>query len=126
MSQSTAVASGISIAGEKVNKLLGRRELEVEIQHQGQPTPARLQIRDAVASMLGAKQGQVYVVEVRTSYGAGRSTAKVHVYDDEARGTAVEPLYVRLRNMPPDEAKKVREAIKARKPKKGAKKGGSK
>ncbi len=93
----------------------GRRELEVEVQHQGQPTPARLQLRDAVASMLGVKQGQVYVVEVRTSYGgAGRSTAKVHVYDDEAKGAAVEPLYVRLRNMPPEEAKKIREAIKLR------------
>ncbi|MFP3314655.1 MAG: 30S ribosomal protein S24e [Thermocladium sp.] len=124
--QSTESGGELAIVGEKVNKLLGRRELVINIQHMGGSTPTRLQVRERAASMLGVKQSQVYVVEIRTSYGLGKSIAKVHVYNDEKMGETIEPLYIKLRNMPPEEAKKIRDAIKAKKPKKGAKKGGSK
>lgn len=84
------------------------------------PTPSRLQLREEVAKAIGVDAKQVYVLRVITEYGRHRSTVEAHVYDDPNTGERLEPLYVKLRNMPKEEAKKFREEMKKRKSEKKA------
>ena len=102
------------------NKVIGRKEVTAEAWHVGLPTPSRVQLREEIAKAMGVDVKQVYVVRVITEYGRHRSLIEAHVYDDPSTGEKVEPLYVKLRNMPKEEAKKIREEMKKRKTEKKA------
>ena len=102
------------------NKVIGRKEVTAEAWHVGLPTPSRVQLREEIAKAMGVDVKQVYVVRVLTEYGRHRSVIEAHVYDDPSTGEKVEPLYVKLRNMPKEEAKKIREEMKKRKTEKKA------
>ncbi|ADY01334.1 30S ribosomal protein S24e [Vulcanisaeta moutnovskia 768-28] len=97
------------------NKVFGRKEVSAEAWHVGLPTPSRLQLREEIAKAMGVDVKQVYVVRVITEYGRHRSTIEAHVYDDLSTGERIEPLYVKLRNIPKEEAKKIREEMKKKK-----------
>jgi len=60
------------------------------------------------------------VIRVVTEYGRHRSIIEAHVYDDPTVGERVEPLYVKLRNMPKEEARKIREEMRKKGEKKAA------
>jgi small subunit ribosomal protein S24e len=102
------------------NRVIGRKEVTVEVWHAGLPTPSRLQLREEVAKALGVDVKQVYVIRVVTEYGRHRSIIEAHVYDDPTVGERVEPLYVKLRNMPKEEARKIREEMRKKGEKKAA------
>ncbi|GAB6948025.1 hypothetical protein JCM16161A_21550 [Vulcanisaeta sp. JCM 16161] len=102
------------------NKVIGRKEVTAEAWHVGLPTPSRVQLREEIAKAMGVDVKQVYVVRVITEYGRHRSVIEAHVYDDPGVGEKVEPLYIKLRNMPKEEAKKIREEMKKRKTEKKA------
>jgi Ribosomal protein S24E len=102
------------------NKVVGRKEVTAEVWHVGLPTPSRLQLREEVAKALGVDVKQVYVIRVITEYGRHRSIIEAHVYDDPTVGERVEPLYVKLRNMPKEEARKIREEMRKKGEKKAA------
>ncbi|MGC8543552.1 MAG: 30S ribosomal protein S24e [Vulcanisaeta sp.] len=104
----------------KENKVLGRKEVTAEAWHVGLPTPGRLQLREEIAKAMGVDVKQVYVIRVITEYGRHRSTVEAHVYDDPSVGEKLEPLYIRLRNMPKEEAKKIREEMRKKTEKKAA------
>lgn len=116
----------LKILGQRTNPLLQRKEVEAVVYHVGLSTPQRLQIREELAKALGVDKDLVYVVHVYTQYGIGVSRVIAHIYDDKKVAELVEPLYVRLRNMPRDEAKKILDQIRSRKKaaKKPAAKGG--
>jgi len=76
------------------NKLLGRKELKIRIDHFGKGTPTRAEVREKVAKMLNASIDQVYVRKIETEYGMNVSWATVHVYDDPKRALEIEPEYI--------------------------------
>mgnify|MGYP000123676927 CR=1 FL=1 len=84
------------------NKVLERRELELQVFHVGKGTPSRIELRKRVAEMLKVPLECVYVRSIRTEYGTGVSRARVHVYSDSKRALAVEPEFVIRRNAPPE------------------------
>ncbi|WP_156769789.1 30S ribosomal protein S24e [Caldivirga maquilingensis] len=96
------------------NPLLQRKEVKAIVYHVGLPTPQRLQLREELAKALGSNPELTYVTHVYTQYGVGVSRIEVHVYFDKNTAELVEPLYVRLRNMPKDQAKKIRDELKSR------------
>jgi ribosomal protein S24E len=91
------------------NPLLKRKEVSVEVDHDGQGTPSRLELRKAVASKYGTKQENVYVVDIETKTGTQTAVCAIEVYDDAKVAQQTVPKYVRIRNLPPDERKRVRE-----------------
>ncbi len=105
-SQSKAVALGegysASIVEEHYNPLIKRRELKVLIIHVGKGTPRRYDVREAVAKALGVDLEKVYVRKLDTEYGAGRTTAIIHVYEDAVEAKRYEPQHIIDRNQPPD------------------------
>ena len=76
------------------NPLLGRVELEFQIQHKGQSTPSR---KDVVAQVVaiepGAKASLVVVKNTNTRFGQASTTGIAFVYSDE-ESISVEPKYV--------------------------------
>ena len=91
------------------NPLLKRKEVSVEIDHDGQGTPSRVDLRKAVASKYNTKQENVYVVEMQTKTGTQSAVCTVEVYDDAKMAQQTVPKHIQTRNLPPDERKRVRE-----------------
>ena len=108
------------------NPLLQRKEVKAVVYHVGLPTPQRLQLREELAKALGSSPELTYVTHVYTQYGIGVSRVEAHVYFDKNTAELVEPLYVKLRNMPKDQAKKIMDEIRSKRKaaKKPAAKGG--
>ncbi len=81
----------IEITSEKKNPLLGRREIQFEIQ--GRLTPARADLKSELAKKLKAKDDMVVidVVEQRTGYNVVTGRAKA--YDDGKVMEKVELAY---------------------------------
>ncbi len=110
----------IKVNNEFYNPLLKRKEITLEIEHTGEGTPQRFDIRKRMASKLNAKIENVFVVSLDTSTGLQRSTCALQVYDDSRAASSTVPEHVATRNLPPEERAKVKEA-KAAKPEKAAK-----
>ena len=110
----------IKVSNEFYNPLLKRKEITLEIEHTGEGTPQRFDIRKRMASKLNAKIENVFVVSLDTSTGLQRSTCTLQVYDDSRAASSTVPEHVATRNLPPEERAKVKEA-KAAKPEKAAK-----
>lgn len=76
------------------NPLLGRVELEFQIQHKGQSTPSRSDVvTQVVAIEPGAKANLVVVKNTKTRFGQASTTGIAFVYSDE-ESLSVEPKYV--------------------------------
>jgi ribosomal protein S24E len=110
----------IKVSNELYNPLLKRKEITLEIEHTGEGTPQRFDIRKRMASKLNAKIENVFVVSLDTYTGLQRSTCALQVYDDSRAASSTVPEHVATRNLPPEERAKVKEA-KAAKPEKAAK-----
>jgi len=122
------VAMEIKVSKETYNPLLKRKEIELEIQHEEQGTPQRFEIRKRMASKLGSKIENVFVVGLRTCTGMHRTACSLQVYDDPVAASSTIPEHVALRNLPPEERAKIKEAksTKEEKPAKPSGKGETK
>jgi ribosomal protein S24E len=110
----------IKVNNESYNPLLKRKEITLEIEHTGEGTPQRFDIRKRMASKLNTKIENVFVVSLDASTGLQRSTCSLQVYDDSRAASSTVPEHIATRNLPPEERPKVKVA-KAAKPEKGAK-----
>jgi ribosomal protein S24E len=111
----------IKVNNEFYNPLLKRKEINLEIEHIGEGTPERFDIRKRMASKLGTKIENVFVVALHTSTGVQKTVCSLQVYDDPNRASSTVPEHIVTRNLPPDERAKVKEAVSAKTEKKAAK-----
>jgi small subunit ribosomal protein S24e len=91
------------------NPLLKRKEVSIEVEHEGQGTPSRVDLRKAVATKFSTKPENVYVIQVETKTGTQNTVCLVEVYDDPQAAQQTVPKHIQTRNLPPDERKQVRE-----------------
>ena len=91
------------------NPLLKRKEVHVEVDHDAAGTPSRLDLRKAIAAKYNTKPENVYVLNVETKTGTQSAICKAEVYDDPQSAQRTVPKYVQVRNLPPDERKRIRE-----------------
>jgi len=94
---------------DNYNPLLKRKEVSIEVEHDGQGTPSRMELRTAVASKFSTKPENVYVIEVETHTGTQNALCMVEVYDDAQTAQQTVPKYIQTRNLPPEERKKAKE-----------------
>jgi len=111
---------GYSLKVEEVrdNPLLNRREVVFTILHGGSGTPSRWLVRQELAGWLKVPVDLVVVKALRTRARSGVTKGHAHVYRSQEELLKVEPSYINLRNLPPQERA---EALKKLK---GAKAGG--
>jgi small subunit ribosomal protein S24e len=96
----------VKIVSSKENPLLKRREVQFRIDHGPQSkTPARLDVRKALASELKLGEELVFVRDMRTLTGTGIAMGHANVYQTAAQAKLVEPEYIMKRNNPPEKPK---------------------
>jgi len=93
------------------NPLLNRKEYMIRLIHIKSSTPSRDQVRTLLASKLGTSIDRVIVKSLKTHYGTNITLCKAHIYDSPEK--IIEPEYIKLRNLPRAERKKVLESMKA-------------
>ncbi|MCQ5376724.1 MAG: 30S ribosomal protein S24e [Candidatus Methanomethylicia archaeon] len=87
----------ISIIEDKMNPIMERRELKIEVASQA--TPKRDLLRKSIAASLKVPVERVFVKNVVSSFGTNVAICKAHVYESEERGKEIEPKYIQLRNL---------------------------
>jgi small subunit ribosomal protein S24e len=96
----------IKIVSSKNNPLLKRKEIQFKIEHGPQAkTPARLEVRKALAAELKIGEEMVFVQEMRTLTGMSTAVGSANVYEKAEQAKFVEPEHIMKRNNPPEKPK---------------------
>jgi ribosomal protein S24E len=99
----------LKVKQQNYNALLKRKEVYVEVDHDKEGTPSRLDLRKAIASKYGTKPENVYVVAVETKTGTQSAVCEIQVYDDTETAQRTVPKHIQVRNLPSDERKRIKE-----------------
>ena len=96
----SSLAEGVTatVVDEKLNKLLGRLEVIVLIDHLTTGTPSRATIRDFIARLYGVDPQLVIVKEILSEFGRGMSKAHIHIYESFERLRLLEPKHILRRH----------------------------
>ncbi len=90
----------IEILKEVKEPLLHRRTVEFVVKHPDQGTPARFDIRKAIAELLKEDLDRVYVIKLLTEYGKQETQGIVQVYESKEIAERVLHNYIKRRNAP--------------------------
>ena len=107
----------IKIKKTKENPLLHRKELEFLIQHLGEGSPNRIEVRDKLAAMETADPELTYIIKMQPRFGIPEVHGKARIYKDKESAEKIELNYIQIRNMPKDARKDARKALKEKKKK---------
>jgi small subunit ribosomal protein S24e len=96
----------VKITSQNENPLLKRKEIRFEVDHDKTgSTPARLEIRKAVANALKANVDLVFVKRFETKTGTHTAVGTANLYDSVEQAKLIEPEYIVKRNIPPEKPK---------------------
>lgn len=88
----------VEIQDQKDNQLLDRKEVRFLVHHDGEPTPTRDAVRQALATDLDADVDRVIVHRLRSEFGRAVSQGYAKVYPSVERAKEVERRYTLVRN----------------------------
>jgi len=106
----------VEIVEKSENPLFQRVEIKFKVDHAGEPTPKRLDVRAQVAAQLGVSQELVVIDKLAGAYGKQEASGIARAYGSKERLAALEPKYLLVRGLPKEE--KPKEESKVEKPKK--------
>jgi len=95
----------IKIIREQRNELLKRNEISFTVDHEGDGTPSRAEIRQKLADELSADVDRLYLRKVETSTGSTKAVGQASLYDSVGLAEYVEPKHIVLRNVPEKKGK---------------------
>jgi small subunit ribosomal protein S24e len=97
----------VKIVSTKDNPLLKRKEVDFRVE-QGPKgkTPARLEVKKALAAELKMSEEVVFVKRMRTMTGTNTTVGVANAYETVEQAKFIEPEYIIKRNSPPEEPKK--------------------
>lgn len=82
----------------RVNKLLARRELLLDVYHEGKPNVSQKDLRELIAAKYHWDAKNLVLFGFRTAFGGNRSTGFALAYDNQQYLVKYEPIY-RLRRL---------------------------
>ena len=109
----------IKIEEKQDNSLLNRQDITFLVDHTGEATPARNDVRAKLAALLNSKEDQLYIIKLSGLYGQSTSHGYAHLYPTKEAALKHEHSYVIKRHTteeaasPPAPAEKVEEPKKA-------------
>lgn len=71
----------VEINSVRENPLLGRRNVKLEIEHEGEATPSREDIKNRFAAENAVDEEKVEVGSIKTGYGRNSSLTELKVYE---------------------------------------------
>lgn len=93
----------IRIVSTKENPLLKRKEVDFRVEQDPRgKTPARLEVKKAVATKLKIKEEVVFIKKMRTLTGTSTAVGIAHAYETVEQAKFIEPGYIRERNSSPE------------------------
>lgn len=96
----------VKIISTKENPLLKRKKVDFRIEQDPKgKTPARLEVKKALATKLKINEEMVFIKKMRTLTGTNTAVGIANVYETVEQAKFVEPEYIRKRNSPPEEPK---------------------
>ena len=96
----------VKIVSKKKNPLLKRKEVAFRVEHGSKgKTPARLEVKKAIAAEMKTQEEMVFVKRMRTITGTNISVGIANIYETVEQANFIEPEYIRKRNSPPEEPK---------------------
>ena len=96
----------IKIVSTKENPLLKRKEVDFRVEQDPRgKTPARLEVKKALAAELKIKEEMVFIKRMQTMTGTHTAVGMANAYETVEQAKFIEPDYIRKRNSPPEEPK---------------------
>ena len=93
----------IKIVSTKENPLLKRKEVDFRVEQDPRgKTPARLEVKKALATKLKMKEEIVFIKKLRTLTGTSTAVGIANAYETVEQAKFIEPGYIRERNRPPE------------------------
>ncbi|MGV9204735.1 MAG: hypothetical protein ACOC44_12050 [Promethearchaeia archaeon] len=90
----------LEILEERKNPLIDRTEFKVKVDHFGEGTPNRLDVRKKFAASQNAKEMLTIIKKIKNYYGSPHATAKIYIYEDPEDLQYYEPFHIQVRNLP--------------------------
>jgi small subunit ribosomal protein S24e len=106
----------VEIVEKFENPLFQRVEIKFKVDHAGEPTPKRLDVRAQVAAQLGVAEELVVVEKLAGAHGRQEASGIARAYNSKERLAALEPKYLLARGL--SKEAKPKEESKVEKPKK--------
>ncbi len=100
----------LEIRSKRDNPPLGRTEVEFTVTHDGEPTPSREALRDALAKALNSPKDTVVVDSLRSTFGKGQSAGYAKVYTSLELAKKYERPHILVRNKLAEKAAKKSQA----------------
>lgn len=73
----------MTILEEKHNPILKRKDIIIEIRHQGKPTPKKEDVHKAVTDRFKGDPKKTEVIYMLTEKGLGKTKAKAFIWEDK-------------------------------------------
>ena len=89
----------IEIVEEKKNPLIDRVEIKFKIDHFGEGTPNRLELKKKIAKMKKANEKLTIIRKVKTNFGSSYDIGTAHIYKDAKELQYFEPFHIQTRNL---------------------------
>jgi small subunit ribosomal protein S24e len=99
----------VKLVSTKENPLLKRKEVEFMVEQDVAKTPARLDVKKALAAKLKVNEEMVFVKKMQTMTGTHTTVGNATAYETIEQAKLIEPEYIRKRNSPPEEPKEEEE-----------------
>ena len=77
----------------RVNKVLSRKELTVEIYHEGKPNVSKAELKDLISKKYGWDEKNLIIFGLRTAFGGNRTIGFCYCYDSHQQLVKFEPDY---------------------------------
>uniref|UniRef100_A0A8D9ELV0 40S ribosomal protein S24 n=1 Tax=Cacopsylla melanoneura TaxID=428564 RepID=A0A8D9ELV0_9HEMI len=88
-------ASTVTVKTRKymTNRLLGRKQMVVDVLHPGKPSVKKTEIREKLSKMFKSKPENIFAFGFQTQFGGGKSTGFALIYDTLDIAKKFEPKY---------------------------------
>jgi ribosomal protein S24E len=96
----------VQIVSTKENPLLKRKEVSFRVEQDPKgKTPARLEVKKALAAKLKINEETVFIKKMQTMTGTTIAVGNATAYETVEQAKLIEPKYIMKRNSPPEEPK---------------------
>ncbi len=106
----------IEVIEEKKNPLIDRVELKFRIDHFGESTPNRLEVKKKIAAMQGVEEKLTIIRKLDTHFGAFYTAGKAFIYENSKDLKYFEPFHIQVRNLEKDKRTEIYQLKKRKEP----------
>jgi small subunit ribosomal protein S24e len=101
----------VKIVSKEQNPLLKRSEVTFRIEHdKNGGTPARLEVRKELATLMKTDLELVYIKQLETKTGTMVAIGEANAYESVEQANLIEPKHIVTRNAPPEKPKEAEES----------------